>query len=105
MLFVANEAGRSITVLDGEQLEVIADLPVAMKPETLCFSADQGQLFVGGTGMDAVAIVFAYQPLIVDQTVLAGQSPGAMATSLTPPYLFVASRDRFGDQHSQRDDA
>jgi DNA-binding beta-propeller fold protein YncE len=66
---------------------------VAMKPETLCFSADQGQLFVGGTGMDAVAIVFVYQPLIVEQTVLAGQSPGAMATSSTPPYyLFVASR-------------
>ncbi len=91
-LFVANEAGRSITVLDGEQLQMIADLPVAMKPETLCFSADQGQLFVGGSGMDAVAIVFAYQPLIVEQTVLAGQTPGAMASSLTPPYLFVASR-------------
>lgn len=91
-LFVANYAGRSITVLDGGLLAVVADLPLAMKPETLCFSADQGQLFVGGTGMDAVGIVFVYQPLIVEQTVLAGQSPGAMATSSTPPYLFVASR-------------
>jgi DNA-binding beta-propeller fold protein YncE len=92
LLFVANYAGRSITVFDGDQLEMVADLPVAMKPETLCFSADQGQLFVGGSGMDAVAIVFVYQPLIVEQTVLAGQSPGAMAASLTPPFLFVASR-------------
>ncbi|MGA7410387.1 MAG: YncE family protein [Bryobacteraceae bacterium] len=92
LLFVANYDGRSITVLDGDRLEVVADLPVAMKPETLCFSADQGQLFVGGTGMDALAIVFVYQPLIVEQTVLAGQSPGAMATSSTPPFLFVASK-------------
>lgn len=92
LLFVANYAGRSITVLDASALEVVADLPLAMKPETLCFSSDQGQLFVAGAGMDAVAIVFVYQPLIVEQTVLAGQSPGAMATSSTPPYLFVASR-------------
>jgi hypothetical protein len=91
-LFVGNEAGRSITVLDADLLQVVADLPVAMKPETLCFSADRGQLFVGGTGMDAVAIVFTYQPLIVEQTVLAGRAPGAMASSLTPAYLFVASR-------------
>ncbi len=91
-LFVANYGGRSITVLDSGLLEVVADLPLPMKPETLCFSADQGQLFVGGAGMDAVAIVFVYQPLIVEQTVLAGQSPGAMASSSTPPYLFVASR-------------
>jgi len=92
LLFVANYAGRSISVLDGDLLEMVAELPLAMKPETLCFSADQGQLFVGGTGMDAVAIIFAYQPLIVDQTVLAGQGPGAMAASSVPPYLFVASR-------------
>jgi DNA-binding beta-propeller fold protein YncE len=92
LLFVANHAGRSISVLDGDHLEIVTDLPVAMEPETLCFSADQGQLFVGGTGMDAVAIVFVYQPLIVEQTVLAGQSPGAMATSSAPPFLFVASR-------------
>ena len=92
LLLVSNYAGRSITALDCEQLDVVAELPTAMKPETLCFSADQGQLFVGGSGMDAVAIVFVYQPMIVEQTVLAGQSPGAMSTSAAPPYLFVASK-------------
>ena len=46
LLFVANYAGRSISVLDGDLLEMVAELPLAMKPETLCFSADQGQLLV-----------------------------------------------------------
>ena len=91
-LFVANFEGRSITVLDGRSLQPIADLPLAVRPEQFCFSADDGQLFVTGAGMDGVAIVFTYQPLIVEQTVLAGRTPGPMACSTDPAYLFVASR-------------
>jgi hypothetical protein len=91
-LFVANYDGRSITVLDGRSLAPIADLPLALRPEQLCFNADDGQLFVTGTGMDGIAIVFTYEPLIVEQTVLAGRSPGPMACSNQPEYLFVASK-------------
>ena len=91
-LFVANYDGRSITVLDGRSLAPIADLPLALRPEQLCFNADDGQLFVTGTGMDGIAIVFTYEPLIVEQTVLAGPSPGPMACSTQPEYLFVASK-------------
>jgi YVTN family beta-propeller protein len=63
-----------------------------MRPENLCFNSDQGQLFVSGSGMDGIAIVFPYRTLEVDQTLLAGHAPGAMACSETPSYLFVASR-------------
>lgn len=91
LLFVANYEGRSVTVLDGTTLDVVVDLPLALKPEYFCFNADQGQLFVAGTGMDAVAVLFTYQPLIVEQTVLAGRTPAAMACSGTPPYLFLAN--------------
>lgn len=91
-LFVANYEGRSITVLDGRSLAPIADLPLALRPEQFCFSADGGQLFVAGAGMDGIAIVFTYQPLIVEQTVLAGRAPGPMACSTEPGYLFVASK-------------
>jgi YVTN family beta-propeller protein len=91
-LFVANYDGRSITVLDGHSLAPIADLPLALRPEQFCFSADHGQLFVTGAGMDGIAIVFTYQPLIVEQTVLAGRAPGPMSCCAEPPYLFVASK-------------
>jgi DNA-binding beta-propeller fold protein YncE len=94
MLLVASYHDRSLTALDLPALRTVADLPLAMMPENLCFSADNGgQLFISGAEMDGVAIVFPYQIMEVEQTVLAGRTPGVMACSSTPPYLFVASRD------------
>jgi hypothetical protein len=90
-LLAANLQDRSISALTTPDLQTIADLPLAMKPENLCFNADQGQLFVSGEGMDAVAIIFPYNPLQVDQTILAGHDPGVMACSANPAYLFVGS--------------
>lgn len=90
-LLVGNLQERCLTVLSTPALQHVADLPLAMEPENLCFNADQGQLFVSGAGMDAVAIVFPYNPLDVDQTVLAGRDPGVMACSEDPAFLFVGS--------------
>jgi WD40 repeat protein len=92
VLLVANLKDRSLTALNVPSLEVIADLPLAMMPQNLCFKADdQGQLFVSGEGMDGVAIVFPYNTLEVEQTVLAGRDPGVMTCSAEPSYLFVGS--------------
>lgn len=90
LLLVARPHDRSITALDVPSLRVIAELPLAMQPDNLCFSTDQGQLFVSGTGMDAIAIIFPYK-FEVEQTILAGRDPGVMACSSDPNYLFVAS--------------
>jgi DNA-binding beta-propeller fold protein YncE len=91
MLLLANLGDYALTALTVPDLQVIADLALAMKPENLCFNFDQGQLFISGAGMDAIAIVFPYNMLEVDQTVLAGRQPGVMASSEEPSYLFVAS--------------
>jgi DNA-binding beta-propeller fold protein YncE len=91
LLLVANLQGRCLTALDPATLKNVADLPLAMKPQNLCFNADQGQLFISGPGMDGIAIVFPYQTIQVDQTVLAGRDPGVMVCSEAPAYLFVAS--------------
>jgi DNA-binding beta-propeller fold protein YncE len=91
LLLVANLEGKSILALDVPTLQVVAELPLAMQPENLCFNADRGQLFVSGAGMDGVAVVFPFDTLEVDQTLLAGHAPGAMACSAAPAYLFVAS--------------
>jgi DNA-binding beta-propeller fold protein YncE len=79
-----------MVVLDVPSLQVIAELPLAMRPDNLCFYG-AGQLFVSGAGMDGVAIVFPYGTLEVEQTVLAGRDPGVMACSEIPGYLFVGS--------------
>ena len=91
LLLVANLATRSLTALSVPDLQVVAELPLAMEPKNLCFNADAGQLFVTGEGMDGVAIVFPYRVLQVEQTVLAGRDPGIMAVSENPAYLFVGS--------------
>lgn len=92
LLLVANLHERALTALSIPALEVIADLPLAMAPENLCFSDEGGQLFVTGEGMDGVAIVFPYRILEIDQTVLAGRDPGVMACSPDPSrFLFVGS--------------
>ncbi len=91
LLLVANLHERALTALNVPTLEVIADLPLAMQPQNLCFSNDGGQLFITGDGMDGVAIVFPYKILEIDQTVLAGRDPGVMACSAEPPFLFVGS--------------
>ena len=64
-------------------------LPLAVRPDHMCFNADGGQLFVTGEGMDAVVVVYPYYTPQIGETVLAGHNPSAMAASET--YLFVAN--------------
>jgi WD40 repeat protein len=93
LLLAANLQNRSLLVLDVPSLQVVAELPLAMMPEQLCFNADHGQLFITGEGMDGVAVVFPFNTLEVDQTLLAGRDPGVMACSGGAyAYLFVGSR-------------
>ena len=90
LLMVANYKGQALTALDVPSLQVIVDLPLAMRPENLCFNSDGGQLFVSGPGMDGVAIAFTYWPLEVEQTVLGGRDPGVMGCAGNT-YLLIAS--------------
>ncbi len=93
-IFVAaNRGERMLSVYEVASSRLIANLPIAVRPDNLCFSNDDGQLFVTGEGFDGVVIVYPYRTE-VGQTVLAGHAPGAMAAS--GKYLFVAS-PRSGD--------
>lgn len=92
VLFAGGSNAQVLHVLDTETLDTICELPLPMRPDNLAFSADKGQLFVSGSGMDGISIVFAYRTIEVEQTVLAGYQPGVMACSDNPNYLFVASR-------------
>jgi DNA-binding beta-propeller fold protein YncE len=91
VLLAANLQNRSLLVLAVPSLQTVVELPLAMQPDHLCFNDDQGQLFISGTGMDGVAVVFPFDAIQVDQTLLAGRAPGAMACSASPAYLFVGS--------------
>jgi DNA-binding beta-propeller fold protein YncE len=87
-LLVADTAARQLCVLD-QHAAVIVRLPLAVRPDNLCFNQDGGQLFITGEGQDAVVVIFPYYVPQVAETVLAGHAPGAMAASST--HLFIAN--------------
>ena len=93
-----SNADHSVTLFEAGTGKTVARLPLPFAPLRYCLSADGGQLFLTGDGMDAVTIVYPYQSEIAE-TVLAGRAPGAMAatgspagaTSNIPNYLFVTN--------------
>lgn len=89
-LLAADLELRRLTILDVASGRVVTHLPLAVRPDHLCFKPDGGQLFITGEGMDAVVVVYPYQTEVAE-TVLAGRAPGPMAVSTAPDYLFVAN--------------
>jgi len=90
-LIAANLSERMLSIYQVANRNLIVNLPLAVRPDHLCFNADGGQLFVTGEGMDAVVVVYPSYTPEIGETVLAGHNPGAMAASGTPGYLFVAN--------------
>ncbi|MCC6391090.1 MAG: hypothetical protein IT167_10840 [Bryobacterales bacterium] len=90
----AHRQKRLLSIFDTVSSRVVVRLPLAMRPDNFCYKADRGQLFITGEGSDAVAIVFPFSTQ-VDQTVLAGRAPAAMAASPatpdSPEFLFVTN--------------
>jgi DNA-binding beta-propeller fold protein YncE len=87
-LIAADRGERRLSLYDVESARLITHLPLAVRPEYLCFNRDNGQLFVTGEGIDGVVIVYPYQTEVAE-TVLAGHEPGPMAAS--DSYLVLAS--------------
>lgn len=87
-LLIADTAARQLCVMD-EHAQVVVKLPLAVRPDNMCFNSDGGQLFITGEGQDAVVVIFPYYVPQVAETVLAGHAPAAMAASST--HLFLAN--------------
>jgi YVTN family beta-propeller protein len=90
-VIAANVSQRMLSVFHVPSRRLMVNLPLAVRPDHFCFNSDGGQLFVTGEGMDAVVVVYPYYTPQIGLTVLAGHSPGAMAASASPGYLFVAN--------------
>ncbi len=83
-------AAREIITLDAGTGRLLTRLPLPISPLRFCFNGDGGQMFVTGAGEDSLAIVYPYKNE-VDQTILSGRTPGAMAVSEKRNLLFVAN--------------
>ena len=94
-LIAANRSDRLLALYNVANRGLIVKLPLAVRPDNLCFKADGGELFVTGEGLDAVVVVSPFYTPCVEETVLAGHAPGVMAASVSsrssPQYLFIAN--------------
>lgn len=88
-LIAADLSGQRVSIYRVNNPRLVAHLPVAVRPENLCFNADGGQLFVTGPGADSVVILYPYDIAEVAETVLVGHAPAVMTASQT--LLFIAS--------------
>lgn len=89
---------KSATIFETAAAKTLVRLPLPLSPRHFCTSADGGQVFITGDGMDAVVVVF---PSVTEvyQTILAGHAPGAMAVTARdakPSYLLVTNPDTDG---------
>ncbi len=89
-LLVAQKEKRQLTMVDSAAAKVVVHLPLPIQPENLCFSADGGQLFITGEGLDGVVVVYPFESQVA-ATLLSGKAPGPMAVSGQPKLLFVTS--------------
>ncbi|MGA3019403.1 MAG: hypothetical protein ABSF62_19935 [Bryobacteraceae bacterium] len=97
-VIAGNGPERSITIFDVATGKTVVRLPLPLAPRHFCATADGGQLFVTGDGMDAVVVVFPYLTEVY-QTILAGRAPGAMAVTDDASglsMLMVANRETSG---------
>lgn len=88
-LLAGDLSAQQISVYRVNNPRLVAHLPVAVRPENLCFNADDGQMFVTGPGTDSVVILYPYDIPEVAETVLVGHAPAAMTASQS--LLFIAS--------------
>ena len=90
-LIAGSRPERSLTIFDVPTGKTVVRMPLSIEPRHFCFSADGGQLYITGEGMDAVVVVYPYQTEVAE-TVLAGHAPGAMTfADCSPSYLLVAN--------------
>ncbi len=89
-LLVAHREAKLLSIHEIPSGRLIVRLPLAVEPRHFCFKQDGGQLFITGEGLDAVVTVYPFETE-VGATTLAGRTPGFLAVSSTPNYLFVAN--------------
>jgi YVTN family beta-propeller protein len=90
--------GAAPHVAGGTELRLFDRGPYGTQPSALALSRDGSRLYVALTGLDAVAVIDARDPLHLHRLGLipAGWAPSALALSADDRTLFVANQKGFG---------
>lgn len=90
ILVIASLEDRQLILYDVVHNRITVRLPLAVRPDRICFNADGGQVYITGAGADAVVTVYPYDTQVAG-TLLAGKAPGYIAAAAAVPYVFVAN--------------
>ena len=92
------ELGAAPRVAGGVELRLFDRGPYGTQPTALALSRDGSRLYVALTGLDAVAVIDAHDPVHLHRLGLipTGWAPSALALSADDRTLFVANAKGFG---------
>ncbi|SHF35216.1 PQQ-dependent catabolism-associated beta-propeller protein [Modicisalibacter ilicicola DSM 19980] len=91
-IFVSNEKDNTLSVIDGETLEVIETIPVGRRPRAMAFSNDGSQLFVA-VGDDEAIDMIDLDTLKVVRSLAAGEDPEVIRVHPDRPHIYVSNED------------
>ena len=91
-VFVSNERGNDVTVLDSDTLEVIGHYPVGARPRGIAISPDGKELYVCASDDDLVR-VFDPQTMQETHTLPSGPDPELFVLHPSGNPLYIANED------------
>ena len=91
-LFVTNEKGNSVTIVDGTTLEVLASVPVGNRPRGIVISPDGKYVYICASDDDEIQIFDTASRKVVG-TLPSGPDPEQLAISVDGKLLYVANED------------
>jgi len=91
-IFVSNEKDNTITVLDGDTLEIKKTIKVARRPRGIVLSPDFKELFVAAGDGDIMDVIDT-QTLEVKRQLESGPDPELMAVDPKGEVIYIANED------------
>ena len=91
-IYVSNEKGNSITVIDGDKLEVTATITVGNRPRGIILSPDGKHLYICASDDDTIEIMDTTSHEIIGK-LPSGPDPELMDLSPDGSLMFVANED------------
>jgi YVTN family beta-propeller protein len=91
LAFVVETALNRVAVIDGNQLQVAAFVPVGVNPVAVACTVDGRKAYVTNQGSDTVSVI-STKDNTNQKNIPVGSSPGAITISSDNNYVFVANQ-------------
>lgn len=89
-IFAGAPDARQIISVDAQSGEVLARLPVPIRPARFCVDGTGGQVFVTGADQEPQLVIFSPYQNQIDQTLYAGRALYGMAVAPVRNFLFLS---------------